>query len=78
MRDFARRLTREPAAMRRADLAPLREARLDDAQIVEVVSVAAYFNFINRVALGLGVRLDAALEGAADPEALRREAERLA
>ncbi len=64
--------------MRRADFAPLREAGLDDAQIVEVAAVAAYFNFINRVALGWGVRLDAALEGVADPEALRREAERLA
>ena len=39
--------------------------------------MTAYFNFINRVALGLGVRLDEALEGAAEAEDLVKEEARL-
>ena len=63
--------------MGRCDVEELRKAGLDDAAIVELVSVTAYFNFINRVALGLGVRLDEALEGAAEAADLAREEARL-
>ena len=63
--------------MRKSDAQKLKEAGLDDAAIVELVSVTAYFNFINRVALGLGVRLDEALEGAAEAEDLVKEEARL-
>ena len=74
---FARKLTKSPADMRKSDVEKLREAGLDDAAIVELASVTAYFNFINRVALGLGVRLDEALEGAAEPYDLAKEVSRL-
>ena len=51
---------------------------MNDAAIVELASVTAYFNFINRIALGLGVRLDEALNGAADAGELAKEEKRLA
>lgn len=78
MLEFARKLTNSPGDMRKADVEKLREAGLNDAAIVELASVAAYFNFINRIALGLGVRLDEALNGAADAEDLAKEEKRLA
>lgn len=40
------------------DLAPLRAEGLDDRGILEVVEVTAYFNFVNRLADGLGVSLE--------------------
>ena len=78
MLEFARKLTNSPGDMRKADVEKLREAGLNDAAIVELASVTAYFNFINRIALGLGVRLDEALNGAADAEELAKEEKRLA
>jgi uncharacterized peroxidase-related enzyme len=53
--EFAEALTRAPGHMREADLAPLRAAGLDDAAITDLVQVVAYFNYINRVADGLGI-----------------------
>lgn len=51
-------LTRDPAAIREADLAPLRAVGLDDRAIVDANQVVAYFNYVNRIALGLGVELE--------------------
>jgi uncharacterized peroxidase-related enzyme len=56
--DFALRLTREPGRIREDDLEPLRLAGLTDSGIHDLVSVIAYFNFVNRMALGLGVELE--------------------
>lgn len=53
--DYAAKMTREPASMTAADLNPLREAGLSDEAILDVVEVAAYFNYINRVADALGI-----------------------
>ena len=55
MLDHALKLTRTPAACTGADVAALRAAGLTDLQIVDAVQVAAYFNYINRVADALGV-----------------------
>jgi alkylhydroperoxidase family enzyme len=74
---FALRLTENPEEIRKAEIEKLRAEGLDDAAIVDLTAVAAYFNFINRVALGLGVRLDEALVPGADPEKLKDEMERL-
>ena len=56
--DFALRLTREPGRVRKDDLEPLRQAGLSDSGIHDLVAVTAYFNFVNRMALGLGVELE--------------------
>ena len=61
----------------REEIEKLKEAGFDDAAIVDRVSVTAYFNFINRVARGLGVYLDEPLRARADPGELREEMARL-
>jgi uncharacterized peroxidase-related enzyme len=52
---FAEGLTRTPGHSREEDLAPLRALGMDDATITDLVQVVAYFNYINRIADGLGI-----------------------
>lgn len=40
------------------DIAPLRAAGLSDAGVHDLTAVTAYFNFVNRVAQGLGLELE--------------------
>ncbi len=54
--DYALQVTRAPAEIEPADLAPLREAGIGEAGILEAASVAAYFNFSNRLNSALGIR----------------------
>lgn len=56
---YAERLTLEPAALAARDVRELRAAGLDDEAILHVAEVASYFNFVNRLADGLGVPLEA-------------------
>lgn len=62
--DFALHITRASAEIEEADLAPLRAVGLDDAAIVEAATVAAYFNFSNRLTSALGVKPHAETFGA--------------
>ncbi len=55
---YAARLTREPASVTRADLDALRAEGWDDRAILDLNQVVAYFNYVNRIADGLGVRLE--------------------
>ncbi|MBK7399580.1 MAG: peroxidase-related enzyme [Myxococcales bacterium] len=59
---YAVKLTRSPAAMREADVDALRLAGLDDRAVLDLAMVVAYFNFVNRLAHGLGVELEAEAE----------------
>jgi uncharacterized peroxidase-related enzyme len=52
---FAERLTDECAAVGADDVAALRAHGFDDRAISSCVQVVAYFNYINRIAEGLGV-----------------------
>lgn len=52
---YAEKLTREPATVTAADIDAMREAGLDDGEILEVNQVASYFAYANRTASGLGV-----------------------
>ena len=56
---YADRLTRDPAAVRNADVEALRHAGWSDEAILHACEVVAYFNFVNRLADGLGVQLEA-------------------
>jgi NAD(P)H-hydrate epimerase len=56
---YALKLTRAPEAMERADVEALRAHGLDDRAIVDANQVVSYFNYVNRVADGLGVELEA-------------------
>ncbi len=55
---YAARLTQEPASITRADLDALRAESWDDRAILDLNQVVAYFNYVNRIANGLGVRLE--------------------
>jgi alkylhydroperoxidase family enzyme len=48
-------LTRDATKVTREDLERLREAGFDDTAILQVNLIASWFNYINRVADGLGV-----------------------
>lgn len=56
--DYAFKLTNTPAAMGQADVDELRACGLSDRAINDAVQVIAFFNYINRVADGLGVDLE--------------------
>ena len=51
-------MTREPAKIDRAYIETLREAGFDDQMLHDAVQVIAYFNYVNRLADGLGVELE--------------------
>ena len=51
----AEKLTSAPEAMTESDLGELRAVGLSDRDILDVTLIAAYFNFVNRLVLGLGV-----------------------
>jgi alkylhydroperoxidase family enzyme len=53
--DYAVKLTLAPGKMTERDLQVLRDASFDDAQITVAAQVIGYFNYINRIADGLGV-----------------------
>ncbi len=55
---YALKLTLCPWEMVEDDLAPLRQAGLSDREVVDANQVVAYFNYVNRVADGLGVELE--------------------
>ncbi len=56
--DYALRLTKSPSTITETDIATLRKVGLSDSAIHDAAAVVAYFNFVNRVALGLGVELE--------------------
>lgn len=53
--DYATRLTRKRTDMTAADLNRLRREGLSDRAIHDAVQVIAFFNYITRIADGLGV-----------------------
>jgi uncharacterized peroxidase-related enzyme len=55
MLDFAVRLTEDPASMTAQDFQALRSAGFDDQAILQITMIAAWFNYINRIADALGV-----------------------
>lgn len=56
---FVAKLTESPADIKRWDVEQLRLQGLDDRAIHDIVQVTAYFNYVNRLADGLGVELEA-------------------
>lgn len=57
--EFASKLSLSQTAMSSSDLERLREHGLDDRAIHDAVQVIAYFNYITRIADGLGVEPEA-------------------
>ncbi len=52
----AAKLTTRPTAMLQADVEVLRAHGLDDLQVLDVNNLVAYYNYINRIVMGLGIR----------------------
>lgn len=65
--EYAVKLTLYPDQMEPSDIEALRTAGFDDRAIVDANQVVSYFNYVNRVADGLGIELE---EGW--PEEVRR------
>ncbi|MCK4578602.1 MAG: peroxidase [Candidatus Marinimicrobia bacterium] len=55
---YARKLTLTPRGMTVEDVATLRQRGFDDRAIHDICAITAYFNFVNRIAHGLGVELE--------------------
>jgi uncharacterized peroxidase-related enzyme len=55
--DYALKLTRQPGAVSEEDVNGLREQGLADRDVLDANMITGYFNFVNRVAEGLGVEV---------------------
>jgi len=58
MLDYVVKLTKDATLCRPEDLAKLRAAGFDDKGILQITLIAAWFNYINKVADALGVGRD--------------------
>jgi uncharacterized peroxidase-related enzyme len=55
---YARRLTLTPGEVDQSDVSALREAGLDDGEILDLNQIVSCFAYVNRSVLGLGVPID--------------------
>lgn len=53
--DYVAKLTRTPAQVTRTDVDRLRTVGFDEVAVLQINLIASWFNYINRVADGLGV-----------------------
>jgi uncharacterized peroxidase-related enzyme len=60
---YAERLTTQAASLTSNDIQLLRDAGLDDGEILEINQVTAYFAYANRTVLGLGINTDGDIVG---------------
>lgn len=52
------KLTKEPWNMKEQDVISLRKAGFSDVDILDINQITAYYAYVNRVADGLGVKLE--------------------
>ncbi len=55
---FAAKLTLEPYSITENDISNLRTKEFDDKDILNIILIISYFNFVNRLALGTGCPLE--------------------
>lgn len=55
MLGYVEKLTKAPVSISQDDIAALRAAGFDDTGILQINLIASWFNYINRVADGLGI-----------------------
>jgi len=56
MLKYAVKLTTNPSELSLKDIEELRQAGFNDTDILNINLITSYFNFVNRIALGLGVK----------------------
>lgn len=59
MLDYALALTARPSQITANEVQCLRDAGFDDRAVHDICAVTAYYAFVNRIADGLGVELEA-------------------
>jgi uncharacterized peroxidase-related enzyme len=59
MLDYAAKLTRVPWEMEEADVLSLRAADFSDGAILDINQITGYYAYVNRLADGLGVEMEA-------------------
>lgn len=59
MLTYAEKLTLEPGRMVEADVVALRGAGFSDREILDINQITGYYAYVNRLADGLGVELEA-------------------
>ena len=59
MLDYAAKLTLEPRKMEESDVQKLRDAGFSNTGILDIAHVTGYYAYVNRLADGLGVELEA-------------------
>lgn len=69
MIDFALKLTRAPSTVKQSDLQQLKRDGFSEEQVVDIVLITCTFNFMDRLADGLGVELDPQLQRLVDSNA---------
>jgi len=62
MIEYSIRLTQNPSSITASDVAALRGQGFGDRAILEINLAAAYMNFVNRIALGMGVESEDTME----------------
>jgi len=55
---YASKLTTVPSAVSAGDIAELRRVGFADPEILHIAMITSYFNFVNRLASGLGVSIE--------------------
>ncbi len=58
MLDYAVKLTKTPWDMEQEDVDKLRGEDFSDGAILDINQITGYYNFVNRLADGLGVELE--------------------
>ena len=58
MLNYGPKLTEAPETMKSNDTESLKSVGFSDAQILRINMIASYFNFVNRIAVGLGIEFN--------------------
>jgi len=58
MLEYAAKLTHSPHSVGEPDIQRLRDIGFDDTGILDICQVVSYYNYVNRLADGLGVGLE--------------------
>ncbi|MGD6793842.1 peroxidase [Metabacillus indicus] len=56
--DYAVKLTKKPSDIGEDDIEVLKSEGCTDVEILDICQIVSYFNFVNRMAEGLGVKLE--------------------
>ena len=61
--DYAKQLTLNHAAISENSISDLKKVGFDDGEILEINQLVSYFNYVNRMVVGLGVNTDGDILG---------------